>query len=449
VIAESGLLAVTVMGIYLGNRKGVPIEEVLEFKESLSLVLISGLFILLAARLDLGELAALGWAVVGVFLAIQLIARPLSVLYATPGSALNWRERLLLAWIAPRGIVAAAVSALFALKLGQRGFAQAELLVPLTFVVIIGTVVLQSLSARVLARALDATEPEGIGFLILGANPLARLLAQALVEQKIPVLLCDTLWDNVSRARMAGLKAYYGSPLSEHAEVYLDTTGLGRLLAITADSHLNALACSRFKGMFGPTEVFALRVGGPSTGNGRKETAREGPTVFGEETTYVGLAQRIHRGAEIRRTNLTDAFTLDSFRAMHGDRATPLFAPRPQGAALRLHHRDAAGTWYRLVGPGPDRPFPRRGGTGGLIPRPGRYDGSKPGPSTWCGRCGSSPASSPTTFGPPHRRIAIGRSVTTDGRLVTPFGNPVCSLTWGGIPAPATMCRIPLRQLLP
>lgn len=364
VIAESGLLAVTVMGIYLGNRKGVPIEEVLEFKESLSLVLISGLFILLAARLDLGELAALGWAVVGVFLAIQLIARPLSVLYATPGSALNWRERVLLAWIAPRGIVAAAVSALFALKLGQRGFAQAELLVPLTFVVIIGTVVLQSLSARVLARALDATEPEGIGFLILGANPLARLLAQALVEQKIPVLLCDTLWDNVSRARMAGLKAYYGSPLSEHAEVYLDTTGLGRLLAITADSHLNALACSRFKGMFGPTEVFALRVGGPSTGNGRKEMAREGPTVFGEETTYVGLAQRIYRGAEIRRTNLTDAFTLDSFRAMHGDRATPLFAIDPKGrlSVFTAGTRLEPGTGWSvlaLIDPSPDAVAPK------------------------------------------------------------------------------------------
>ncbi len=118
---ESGLLAVTVMGIYLGNRKGVPIEEILEFKESLSLLLVTVLFILLAARLDFAGLQTLGWGVVGVFLAIQFLARPLQVLYCTWGSTLQWGERALLSWIAPRGIVAAAVTALFALQLEQRG----------------------------------------------------------------------------------------------------------------------------------------------------------------------------------------------------------------------------------------------------------------------------------------------------------------------------------------
>lgn len=331
VAEESGLLAVTVMGIYLGNRKGVPIEEIMAFKESLSLLLITVLFILLAARLDFAQLEALGWVVVGVFLAIQFIARPLKVLYCTWGSNIPWQERTLLAWIAPRGIVAAAVSALFALKLEQRGVDQAALLVPLTFVVIIGTVVLQSLTAGKLAAMLKVAEPEPAGFLILGANPLARKLAQALEQQKIRVLLCDTLWDNVSRARMAGLKAYYGNPLSEHAEVYLDTTGLGRMLAVTADAHLNALACNRYKGVFGAKDVFALRVGGATGTNGRSDTAREGRTAFSDKVGYIDLSRRLYRGAEIRRTTLSEAFTMEHFRNMHGDHATLLFAIDPKG----------------------------------------------------------------------------------------------------------------------
>nr|HPR06946.1 sodium:proton antiporter [Denitromonas sp.] len=166
---ESGLLAVTVMGIYLANRKGVPVEEILSFKESLSLLLITALFILLAARLDLSLLLGLGWGAVQIFLVVQFVARPVNVLLSTRGSTLSWRERGLLAWIAPRGIVAAAVIALFSLQLEQKGYAEAVLLVPLTFVIIIGTVVLQSLTAGPLARLLKVAEPGSGGFLIVGA----------------------------------------------------------------------------------------------------------------------------------------------------------------------------------------------------------------------------------------------------------------------------------------
>lgn len=328
---ESGLLAVTLMGLYLGNREGVPVEEIIEFKESLSLLLVSVLFILLAARLDLAGLQALGWGVLGVFLAIQLLARPLNVLYCTWGSSLTAGERLLLAWIAPRGIVAAAVTALFALKLEQQGYGSAALLVPLAFGVIIGTVVLQSLTAGPLARLLKAAEPDAQGLLIVGANPLARALAAAIDREQVPVLLTDTLWDNVSRARMAGLKAYYGNPLSSHAEVYLDTAGLGRLLALTSDAHLNALACSRYRGVFGHKGVFALRVSTPEYGGDRRETATTGLTAFSAEASYVDLARRFGRGAEVRRTTLTETFTLADFQTLHEERATLLCALDPKG----------------------------------------------------------------------------------------------------------------------
>ncbi|MFV0662235.1 cation:proton antiporter [Denitromonas sp.] len=326
---ESGLLAVTVMGIYLANRKGVPVEEILSFKESLSLLLITALFILLAARLDLNLLLGLGWAAVQIFLVVQFVARPLNVLVSTRGSSLSWRERGLLAWIAPRGIVAAAVIALFSLQLEQKGYADAVLLVPLTFVIIIGTVVLQSLTAGPLARILKVAEPGSGGFLIVGANPLAREIAKALSQNDVSVRLTDMLWDNVSRARMAGLQTYYGNPLSEHAEVYLNTAGLGRVLAMTADEHLNELACTRFKGDFGPKRVFALRVG--TREKGRKAVSLAGLEAFGEGNNFVELSRRLARGAEIRQTNISEAFSFDQFRSKYGDRAVPLFAVDPKG----------------------------------------------------------------------------------------------------------------------
>ena len=326
---ESGLLAVTVMGIYLANRKGVPVEEILSFKESLSLLLITALFILLAARLDLSLLLGLGWGAVQIFLVVQFVARPVNVLLSTRGSTLSWRERGLLAWIAPRGIVAAAVIALFSLQLEQKGYAEAVLLVPLTFVIIIGTVVLQSLTAGPLARLLKVAEPGSGGFLIVGANPLARAIAKALSQNDVSVRLTDMLWDNVSRARMAGLQTYYGNPLSEHAEVYLNTAGLGRVLAMTADEHLNELACTRFKGDFGPKRVFALRVGARE--KGRKAVSLAGLEAFGEGTNFVELSRRLARGAEIRQTNISEAFSFEQFGINYGERAVPLFAIDPKG----------------------------------------------------------------------------------------------------------------------
>jgi hypothetical protein len=354
--SESGLLAVTVMGIYLANRKGVPVEDIMAFKESLSLLLISGLFILLAARLELVQLREMGWAALWVFLIVQFVARPLKVLLATFGSALSWRERALLAWIAPRGIVAAAVSALFALELGERGYPQAQWLVPLTFVVIIGTVVLQSLTAGPLARILGVAEPAPLGVLVVGANPLARAIARALTKYKVKVLLTDSHWDDVHSARMDGLDAYYGHPLSEHAETYLDLAGLGKLLALTSDPHLNALVCARFRADFGRESVHALAV--RAQDDPRIAALPPRQIAFGAEVTYGKLAGMLARGAEIRVTRLTERFDFDAYRARYGDGAVPLLALDPRSrvevfTAGRTPEPKAEWSILALVEPGP------------------------------------------------------------------------------------------------
>jgi len=333
IYAESGLLAVTVMGIWLANMKRVPLDDILPFKENLSLMLISGLFVLLAARLEPSAILALGWGAVAVLLGMQLLGRPLAVLVSTLGTSLSWPERGLLAWIAPRGIVAAAVSALFALRLEEAGYPGAEILVPLTFLVILFTVILQSVTAKPLANYLGVREPPPRGVLIVGANPVARAIGAALQRLELPVLLADPNWDNVAEARLQGLPTYYGNPTSEHAEQHLELTGLGLLFALSPKTDLNTLTSLEFGKEFGRNKVFRLP---PGERDLRLPTEirrrhRRDQTLFGEKVTYAKLASLLGQGAEIRITSLTSVFTWEHYLEENVDGVTPLFAVDPQG----------------------------------------------------------------------------------------------------------------------
>jgi len=325
---ESGLLTVTVMGIWLANMKHVDIANLLDFKESLSLLLISGLFIILAARIDWQDFNMLGWGAVGLLLVMQFVARPISVWLSTIGSELNWRERALLGWIAPRGIVAAAVSAIFALHLLKVGVPQAELLVPLTFLVIIATVVLQSATARWMANILRVAEPDGHGFLIIGANSLALALATELQEQGIRVLMADGSWQNTRRARMQGLPVYFGNAVSEHADRHLDLIGLTGLLALSWRNDVNALACLRYANEFGAANTYTLS-NNPDAGEG--ETSRYtsmhfGQVLFSNTEDYKSLDESLKHGHSIRSTRLSDEYDFTTWKEQHQGKALPLFA---------------------------------------------------------------------------------------------------------------------------
>lgn len=331
---ETGLLSVTVMGLWLGNMKKVSLEHILDFKESLSLVLISALFVILAARINFAQIQQLGWGAAGVFLALQFIARPIKVALATRGTHLRWQERALLAWIGPRGIVAAAVAALFAMKLQAAGYAQAELLVPLTFMIIIATVVLQSATARMLASALGVAEPEPRGFLIVGANPVARIIAGALQKQGYDSLLCDTNWSHIKAARMQGLSTFYGSAVSEYADRRLDLVGIGRLLALSAQRELNLLAVHRYRREFGDEHLFTLQTRESDVDSKEDVPLPAGYVAFGKDVTYARLAAAISLGAEVRETELTENFDFDDYYRRYYKKAVPLFAIDPKG---RLH----------------------------------------------------------------------------------------------------------------
>ncbi len=332
---ESGLVTVTMMGIWLANTKGIDVEEILDFKETMSILLISLLFILLAARIRFADFVELGWGGVGVFLTIQFLARPLNVMISTLGSKLKWPERHILAWIAPRGIVAAAVAALFALRLEPLGFAEARLIVPLTFMVIIGTVVLQSLTARPIARLLGVAEPEPHGFLVIGADIVARSIAKALQDNGFRVLLAEANWDNIAKAKMAGLETYYGNPVSDHADRHLNLTGIGRLLGISPTERMNQLAAAHYRFEFGEREIFVLpaRCEENLPANRRVTSKLCIRSLFSPGKTYADLAEQLSRGAEIRTTILTEKFGFAEY-CKKNPAALPLFALDPRH---RLH----------------------------------------------------------------------------------------------------------------
>ncbi len=330
---ESGLLTVTVMGIWMANMKGLDVDDILEFKETLSVLLISALFILLAARLELYTLAQLGWGAVLVLAAIMYIARPLSVFLSSPGSGLNWRELTMLSWIAPRGIVAAAVSALFALKMESFGIPKSELLVPMVFLVIIGTVVIQSLTSKSVAKLLDVRAPYPNGFLIFGGGKFARMLAKDLINKEVPVRIADTNWDTIRQARMENIPTYYGNPISEHASLTMDLSTTGKVLVLSPYRQLNPLVTYHFEHVLGDGTVLGLSEGaqaGRASHQVSEDYAKK-LELFSENATYGRLASLVAKGATIRTTGLTEEFTLEDYKETYGSRATRLYAVDPKG----------------------------------------------------------------------------------------------------------------------
>ena len=332
--SESGLLTVTVMGMWLANAKDVNIRHILHFKEHLTVLLITGLFILLAARIDPEDFLIFNWGALGRFVFMQLISRPVAIFLTTLKSKLTFKDKVFLSWVAPRGIVAASISSLFAIKLVELGVPGAKMLVPLTFMVIIGTVVLQSASARPLALKLGVAEPAPKGFLIIGANDVARTLAQAINKYDCRVVVTDSNWDYIRQARMMGREHYYGNPISSHADNYLNLIGIGHVVAVTSDKHFNAMACMQLMQDFGEQRVFCLHDKVNADPNDKHNVAQEyhGLPFLGGDVSYKKLASLINQGAEIKHTKLSDEFTYANYLQEHKDRyVLPLFLVNSKG----------------------------------------------------------------------------------------------------------------------
>lgn len=315
---ESGLLTVTIMGVMLANAGLKQLESILHFKEEIVVILLSTIFVALAANIHTE-------ALLGVFrpapllllAAVVLLVRPASVLLSTWGTPLSLKERLFISYVGPRGIVAAAISALFATRLQELGVPGAEALVTLVFAIIVGTVVLASLTAKPVARLLQITEADPDGYLIVGAHPLGRDLAQALKSEGVEVMLADTNVGNVQQAKAAGLDAYYGSLLSANAED-LSLEGIGNLLALTSNDEANALSARKYQREFGKDHVYQLLPDRQSerTQLDAKERAQ---IAFAGSPTYTDLQERYRAGDRIKTTALTETYTLMDFEREQPD----------------------------------------------------------------------------------------------------------------------------------
>ncbi len=333
--AEAGLLAVTLMGIVMANQKSVPLKGIIEFKENLQVLLISALFILLAARLQLSDFQALDMRSLWLLGALIFIVRPMAVFLSTFRSEINWKEKILLTWMAPRGIVAAAVSAIFSLELVNRGIPQAQELMSVTFVIIVGTVGFYGLTVKPLALRLKLAVPNPQGVLIVGAHSWSREIALALQSAGFNVLLADTNWQNVTHARNAGLAAYFGNVLSEDAKNELDLAAIGKLMTLTPNREVNHLTFVHFMDLFEQADMYMLtEVSNPQAAKKAISMELGGRILWGNDISFDFLNNAFRAGGQIKTVRITETFSYDDFLTRHNNNVVPLFLIDEKGTLL-------------------------------------------------------------------------------------------------------------------
>ncbi|WP_282053943.1 cation:proton antiporter [Maribacter luteus] len=256
---ESGLLAVVVMGMVLGNMNLPNIKELLYFKESLSVLLISILFILLSANINMSDLELIyNWNTVILFLIVVFLIRPLGVFLSASGSNLKFNEKLFIGWVGPRGIVAAGIASLFGSKLMLRGEVDAEYITPLVFMIVLGTVVLNATTARLFSRAVGVFLTKSEGIVIIGASKVSRLIGHYLKKNGRHVVLIDNNETNINKAKKIGLEAFTANIYSDSLTDNIELNDVGFLMALTGNSDINKFAIKKFEKQFGENGSFRL-----------------------------------------------------------------------------------------------------------------------------------------------------------------------------------------------
>ncbi len=331
----AGLAAATVLGVALANLHVPGLSELRRFKESLVVLIVSGLFILLTADLSRATLAGLSWPVAGLTLAVLFVVRPAAIWLATFGSGLSAAERALAAWVAPRGIVAAAVAGVAGLKLQSAGYQGAELIVPCVFAVIAATMVLHGFTLRPLARRLKLTLSDAPGLAILGASDWTTDMAACLNQAGIPALLIDSYPGALDAARTAGTPVLQAELLSDSGMEALDGRAVDYLICTTPDAIYNGTVCARLAPELGRERVFQVSPGARRLNERRGMSRESRGKVLGEASWDVSLFEELY--AQGFRFRLTEAETgIDDMRVLGvhaGGEITVFSAEAPEAAA--------------------------------------------------------------------------------------------------------------------
>jgi len=336
IASESGLIAVTVIGLWLSSSGSLNVEHIIEFKENLRTLLIGCLFIVLGSRVNITEVLAVGLPGLAFLGILILIVRPASVYLSLLGSPLGFREQAFIAGLAPRGIVAAAVSSVFALEMESlpagSTLENAHHLDTVTFLVIFGTVTIYGLAASPLARALGLSQDTTNGILIAGADKWTRDLAQEFKQLGLPVLLVDTNYNKVAQAKIDGLPAICANILNEHVREDLELNGIGKMLALTPNDEVNSLAVRECQTLFGRANVYQLTFRKQNQHNRRGMTRNlMGRELFESELTFSNLEASHEVGATFKTTTLSENYTYQDFMERYQDGAKLLGVINEQG----------------------------------------------------------------------------------------------------------------------
>ncbi|MEL6737453.1 MAG: sodium:proton antiporter [Pseudomonadota bacterium] len=342
---ELGLVAVTVMGITLANTGFTSLRSIHPFKENIAVLLVSGIFILLASSLTIEDLAYLNpieiagqrfWLFV---LALLVLVRPATVLLSLIGSPVPWNERLFIAWIAPRGIVLVAVSGLFALRLAELGFEAGQALTALSFAVVVATVVAHGFTIDLAAKWLGVKGTSRPGMLIVGSTPWAIALAKEMQSLQTPVMVVDPSWQRLGAARREGLPCYHGEILNEATEHNLDLSPYQVLIAATENEAYNTLVCNEFAHEIGRDSVYQL---GESAEDGENRhalpEALRGRALFESGFGVDEVAERQKQGWVFRKTKLSDEFDFEQAQEKLPESANMLLLMRGAGILRFFTH---------------------------------------------------------------------------------------------------------------
>ncbi len=341
--SEGGLMATTVMGVAMANQSRSPIGHIVSFQEDLGVLVLGALFILLGARVDLDAMVEYLPRSLALLALLVLVARPLAVWVSTIGTSVPRQDRMFIASMAPRGIVAAAVASLFALELDHEGFEVPEL-VPVVFTIIIGSVVIYSVTAGTMARLSKVARAEATGVAMVGGAPWVLDLAESLTELDVPVLVITSEDDEIEAAIMRGLLVYTGRLESEDLVIAAEGVGVGTALALSERPDRNDLAKLRFVELVGRANVFVLPANEEGSSHSAAHSHAEGRRPFGQETTYSTIEAELAAGSRVR------SFTYEP-RAYR--RWMPLMVVEGKGfarVAAQDEHLDEGETIIGLVG---------------------------------------------------------------------------------------------------
>jgi NhaP-type Na+/H+ or K+/H+ antiporter len=330
---ESGLLAVTILGMILANLRIENLRQILSFKEDVTLILISFLFVMLSSRMNIESLTImLTTPVLWLFLVIIFVLRPITVFLSAIGSGLTMKERLFISYISPRGIVAAGVASIFAVRLSSPATEilpqvqqEAQLLLPLTFMVIVGTVVLQGLTAKMVAKLLKVQQLKASGIVFLGANSISRYLAKVARTYNQPVLLADTSRANIAEAHQLWLPTFEGSLLADESLEELELTQYGQVFATTSNTELNILSNRLLAKEVGKQNVFRL----PSPRElSSKDLSLPKNLLFMGRADYPQLLNIFRNNPQISKMQVAEGEQLDDILAKLPQKSLPIFALR-------------------------------------------------------------------------------------------------------------------------